>query len=412
MKLSRRALITGIIVAASVLVLGVAALVGLKLKADLDVQSAYDEASASLTSAITNQTGALTEFEQVKLSAAAAADKAADLAWQADASLLSDPATLSALREAAAALTEAASVPSPEASPTPPAVAAPSDREEVLAAADTINGQAAAINADTMRIREAITAITTAIEGVDAATAAVAASAHNWGSAAVPRSLASAESIAAFTGAVNALVTPVEGADLSALVIAARDAWYGTLTSDAIARGGQAFPEPTYMRGVLVVNKTYGLPSSYGSGLTPETSDAFAAMKAAAAAEGHNLYIASGFRSYSSQTAIYNRYVSNEGVDGADRHSARPGHSEHQSGLTFDLNTITESFGRTPAGIWVAEHAHEYGFIVRYPEGKEHITGYVWEPWHLRYVGVDVATELYTSGLTLEEWLGIESKYY
>jgi hypothetical protein len=412
MKLSRRALIAGIIVASSVIVLGTAALVGFKLKGDLDAQAAYDEAAASLSAALADQTGALSEFDQVAQGGMAAAQKASDLAKQADASLLADPATLTALQQAATTLTEAASAPAPAASETPPAIAKPSDRDALYAAAETLQSQAAAVKNDTTAVRNAIDPIAAALESTDAATSAVTASAHAFGSTVTPRSLASADTVAAFSAAVSTLESPVEGTDLGALVIAYRDAWYDTLTSDAIARADSGALEPTYMRGVLVVNKLYGLPSSFGDGLTAETSDAFATMKADAAAAGHNIYIASGFRSFASQTSIYNRYVSEEGVDGADRHSARPGHSEHQSGLTFDLNSITESFGRTDAGIWVAENAHLYGFIVRYPEGKEAITGYVWEPWHLRYVGVDVATELHSSGLTLEEWLGIESKYY
>ncbi|MEG0486259.1 MAG: M15 family metallopeptidase, partial [Oscillospiraceae bacterium] len=102
------------------------------------------------------------------------------------------------------------------------------------------------------------------------------------------------------------------------------------------------------------------------------------------------------------------------GVEAADRYSARPGYSEHQTGLTYDIGEkgkedvwLTEAFGETPAGKWVAEHAHEYGFIMRYPKGKEEITGYMYESWHFRYVGVDIATEIYKRQGTLEEYLGI-----
>jgi LAS superfamily LD-carboxypeptidase LdcB len=108
---------------------------------------------------------------------------------------------------------------------------------------------------------------------------------------------------------------------------------------------------------------------------------------------------------------VYNSYASRDGSAAADRYSARPGHSEHQSGLAFDLNTITEAFGYTPEGQWVAANAHRFGFIVRYPQGKEGSTGYIWEPWHLRYLGVDTATAVYNSGLSLEEYLGITSVY-
>jgi LAS superfamily LD-carboxypeptidase LdcB len=246
---------------------------------------------------------------------------------------------------------------------------------------------------------------------VHAATAAVAASAYQFGSTAATPARASADSVAAFSAAVAALATPAENADLAALVIAYRDAWNATVASDAAARSTSGAAAATYIKGVLIVNKTYGLPSTFGNGLTAETTAAFAAMQADAAAQGLNIYISSGFRSFSSQTSIYNRYKANEGQAGADTHSARPGHSEHQSGLAFDLNSITQSFGSTPEGIWVAENAHLYGFIVRYPQGKESITGYIWEPWHLRYLGVDLATSLYSSGQTLEEYLGVTSVY-
>lgn len=168
----------------------------------------------------------------------------------------------------------------------------------------------------------------------------------------------------------------------------------------------------TYVDGVLIANKTYSLPESYNpGGLLPECEEAFAVMKRDAAAKGLNIYVSSGFRSFASQKSIYNRYVSRDGRALADTYSARPGHSEHQTGLAIDLNTITQSFGKTKEGRWVAEHCHEYGFILRYPEGKSHITGYCFEPWHLRYVGVETATKIAQSDLCLEEYYGITSQY-
>lgn len=168
----------------------------------------------------------------------------------------------------------------------------------------------------------------------------------------------------------------------------------------------------TYIDGVLIANKTYPLPDSYNpGGLLPDCKAAFEIMKKDAAEKGMSIYISSGFRSFSSQKSIYNRYVSRDGKALADTYSARPGHSEHQTGLAIDLNTITQSFGRTKEGKWVAEHCHEYGFILRYPEGKSHITGYCFEPWHLRYVGIETATKIAQSGLCLEEYYGITSFY-
>ena len=168
----------------------------------------------------------------------------------------------------------------------------------------------------------------------------------------------------------------------------------------------------TYVGGILIANKTYQLPSSYNpGGLTDECYDAFKKMQNAASGDGIDLWIVSGFRSYSTQESIYWRYVGNDGMAEADTYSARPGHSEHQTGLAMDLNSLDDSFANTPAGRWLEKHGHEYGFIIRYPRGKQDITGYIFEPWHVRYLGVDIATKVYESGLTLEEYLGIDSKY-
>lgn len=168
----------------------------------------------------------------------------------------------------------------------------------------------------------------------------------------------------------------------------------------------------TYIDGIIIANKSYSLPESYNpGGLLPECTDAFTAMQKDARSKGLSIYISSGFRSYESQKNIYNRYVRQDGQRLADTYSARPGHSEHQTGLAIDLNTITQAFARTAEGKWVAAHCHEYGFIIRYPQGKEQITGYSYEPWHLRYVGIEKATAIYESGLCLEEYFGITSKY-
>lgn len=167
----------------------------------------------------------------------------------------------------------------------------------------------------------------------------------------------------------------------------------------------------TYVDGILIANKTYGLPEDYAPGLDPETESQFNALSAAAAAEGLNIWLASGYRSYEFQSKIYSNYSNLYGADTADTFSARPGHSEHQTGLAIDVNSIDDSFAGTPEAEWMAAHAHEYGFIIRYPKGKEHITGYKYEPWHIRYLGVDIATKVYNSGLTLEEYLGITSVY-
>ena len=169
----------------------------------------------------------------------------------------------------------------------------------------------------------------------------------------------------------------------------------------------------TYVDGYLIANKTYALPASYGSGLTDETWAAFYQMAAAAETDGISLYIVSGFRSYSIQEGLYNSYVAVDGVAEADTYSARAGHSEHQSGLAFDLNNTENDFVGTPEAIWIDEHCYKYGFIVRYPQGKTDETGYIYEPWHLRYVGTEFAEKLYNGGdwITVEDYFGITSKY-
>ncbi|MBQ8135312.1 MAG: M15 family metallopeptidase [Clostridia bacterium] len=167
----------------------------------------------------------------------------------------------------------------------------------------------------------------------------------------------------------------------------------------------------TYIDGILVVNKTYSLPEDYGSGEDPEALAAFQEMCSAAANDGIYLFSVSGYRSYDLQNYLYNEFKDQRGTEGADMVSARPGHSEHQSGLAFDVNTTSFAFIGTPEAQWLAENSYRYGFIIRYPEGKEDITGYSYEPWHIRYVGKEFAETIYKSGLTLEEYFGITSEY-
>ena len=185
-----------------------------------------------------------------------------------------------------------------------------------------------------------------------------------------------------------------------------------------------------YVDGYLIVNKTYHLTSDWVPTNThkkiTESMDGFcrefidktayeawSEMKADAAALGLKLWIQSGYRGYYYQQDLYNGYVKRKGKAAADKSSARPGASEHQSGLAFDLNTITTSFKDTSEGKWVNENAYKYGYIIRYPEGKTSETGYIFEPWHIRYVGKELAKALYNDGnwLTMEDYFGIDSKY-
>ena len=168
----------------------------------------------------------------------------------------------------------------------------------------------------------------------------------------------------------------------------------------------------TYVKGVLIANKSYALPSTFDPGrLEPLVYEQFQALSSAASKEGLKIYVGSGYCSYQDQEKIYDNYVEEYGKDMADINSARPGHSERQTGLTIDVNTGDAAFGMTPEAGWLAEHAHEYGFIIRYPQGKEPYTGHSYEPWYIRYVGSKLATKLYKSGQCLEEYLDVESEY-
>ena len=169
----------------------------------------------------------------------------------------------------------------------------------------------------------------------------------------------------------------------------------------------------TYVDGHLIVNKSYSIPSTYNPGLDKSVQEQANLMFADAKALGLNIYISSGFRSYSYQTTLYNRYVSQDGKEIADTYSARPGHSEHQTGLAFDVNQIDNSFADTAEGKWMANNCYKYGFILRYPKGKTNETGYMYESWHFRYVGVDLASKLYNNGdwITMESYFGLTSEY-
>ena len=179
----------------------------------------------------------------------------------------------------------------------------------------------------------------------------------------------------------------------------------------------------------VLVNRDYKLPSGYvppglvepdvqvapnapGRLLRSEAAEALERMFSRASQEGITLYARSGYRSYLTQKRLYNNYVKNHGYQAASRFSAQPGHSEHQTGLAMDVTSksanyrLHQSFANTPEGIWIAVNAHRFGFIIRYPQNKESVTGYIYEPWHLRYLGVDLATAVYESGLTYEEYLG------
>ena len=167
----------------------------------------------------------------------------------------------------------------------------------------------------------------------------------------------------------------------------------------------------------MVVNKKHKLPADYNPGENLIAGEKVRELIQKMQDLGFsisNQY--SGFRSYEYQTQLYQNYVNKDGKEAADTYSARPGYSEHQTGLAFDiLNGSGGLLGENPqderAIEWLHSHAHEYGFIVRFQEGKEAITGYQAEAWHLRYVG-DIAEKIYTSKQTLEEYFGVEGGNY
>ena len=172
---------------------------------------------------------------------------------------------------------------------------------------------------------------------------------------------------------------------------------------------------------LILVNKYYYLANDYvpddmvtieaGYGvsqpLKKEVYDAYKKMWTDAKEEGLSLYINSPYRSYNTQSALYNNYAARDGISLADTYSARPGYSEHQTGLAFDVTSRTtnfDTFAYSDEYKWLQDNAYKYGFILRYPKGKEYITGYQYESWHYRYVGSDVAKYIHDNDITYEEY--------
>jgi D-alanyl-D-alanine carboxypeptidase len=152
-------------------------------------------------------------------------------------------------------------------------------------------------------------------------------------------------------------------------------------------------------------------PDTGATQLSAATAAAFEEMVADAATAGFHLQLNSGYRSLEQQQMLYDRFVEDFGEEVAAQRVAAPGTSEHQTGLAADVGLVglpdDQLFGDTEASVWVAANAHRFGFILRYPPEKAEITGYADEPWHLRYVGTELAAELHASGLTMEEHFGL-----
>lgn len=183
-----------------------------------------------------------------------------------------------------------------------------------------------------------------------------------------------------------------------------------------------------------IVNRKYNLKSDYipddlvtvSIPFAPGRTDDVKQMRAEASAaltelynaaekEGFRLYGASGFRSYNTQMVLFKKSAASKGsIEAANKLNALPGQSEHQLGLAMDFTLeelnyrLKESFGETEEGIWLRENCHKFGFIIRYPKGKEDITGYSYEPWHCRYVGKNLAKYIYENNITLEEFYGLK----
>ena len=187
-------------------------------------------------------------------------------------------------------------------------------------------------------------------------------------------------------------------------------------------------PDDPYL---LLVNKTHPLDDTYKPDdladikyfaadrdaaaryMRKEAAEHFHQMSEAAAVEGHEIVITTAYRSYGFQSVLWNNYVEKHGEAEANTFSARPGQSEHQTGLCTDVSSpsvnyqLTTDYADTEEGRWLAEHCHEYGFIIRFPLGKEEITGYQYEPWHIRYVGTEAAAYIHQEQITLEEYLNV-----
>ncbi|NCB32692.1 MAG: D-alanyl-D-alanine carboxypeptidase family protein [Erysipelotrichia bacterium] len=202
-----------------------------------------------------------------------------------------------------------------------------------------------------------------------------------------------------------------------------------TPTPTAVPKPTPDFTSPDSL--LIVANKTHRLPEGYvpedltwsvdcGTGacyMREPAAIALQGMFAAASNDGVNLTLLSAYRSEEYQAQLYNGYVASYGTERADRISSRPGYSDHQTGLAADIGSSVnpaadlnaEEFKATDEGQWLYQHAHEYGFIERYPDGKEEITGYGFESWHFRYVGTDIASAIYAvdPDETFEEYFNV-----
>jgi len=309
-------------------------------------------------------------------------------------------------------------------------VTVPEDDDRAAAAAHRQQAELYADDAERAsarsdRLETAAAELTTAIAAYLGATQAEGAALLT------DRTDAADETRTALQERIDALAT-TEPAALAEALEAYRQAVDAVISSSDQARaptpGGHGIrvSDPTSI--TVVVNKRNGLAADYvppdlvlPSGIPNNNGQPvrkvmvpdLKAMQAAMAAEGITLRIGSAYRSYYTQQSIYNRYVSQDGQANADTYSARPGNSEHQTGLAVDLDdgrgcNLNVCFRDTPGGKWLAANSWKYGFILRYGEGWQPIVGYRFEPWHYRYVGIELATDMHEKGIrTLEEYYGL-----
>jgi len=341
-----------------------------------------------------------------------------------------DPAATAALAAARAPLT----VPAAQASTIEPAGSLDVD----AASARQLQDYAAQLDAFARRLDAAADGERAVVDEAESATASLssaladyaAATAASGAAVLADRGDADDDLEASLQAMIDSLAaTPA--ADLPAALAGYRAAVDAVIASSDAARApvgsgalGSGFDDPTSL--TVVVNKARPLPSTYaptdlrrpagvGNTLPLRAIAASAAERMAAdmAAVGIQLRMSSGYRSYSRQQTLYNGFVAREGVAGADEHSARPGHSEHQTGLAADFDdgagcNLNVCFQNTAGGRWLAENAWKYGFILRYGDGWQPTVGYRFEPWHYRFVGEVAAAEMHERGIrTLEEYAGL-----
>lgn len=191
-----------------------------------------------------------------------------------------------------------------------------------------------------------------------------------------------------------------------------------TQTNESFIKSQYSVNDPSSLW--VVVNKGRVLPVDYvpanlseNMQLRPESATALENLESGAAKDGLKIVLVSGYRSYATQKSVYASYSASQGQAAADTFSARAGHSEHQTGLAADVGAssgkcqLDKCFGETSEGKWLAVNAYKYGFIIRYQKDKQNLTGYDYEPWHLRYAGIDLATQIHTSEQTLEQFFDL-----